>query len=135
MLMLTDAIKRDSNIIARDAAVQELPLLQFASYCRNFGFRVIGVTEASIAGNLCCVAHDRDMRRQRGAVGRFEESVMRRVKFIPMPGTPAYDAVSSNNSPTPDTPPVPSDPNNRKKMGTTGRTTIFYRRGDGKTVR
>jgi hypothetical protein len=75
------------------------------------------------------------MRRQRGAVGQFEESVMRRVKFIPMPGTPAYDAVNSNCAATPDTPSVPSDPNNQKKMGSTGRMTIFYRRGDGKTVR
>jgi hypothetical protein len=60
---------------------------------------------------------------------------MRRVKFLPMPGTPAYDAITANSAAMPDTPPVPSDPNNQKKMGTTGRMTIFYRRGYAKTVR
>lgn len=60
---------------------------------------------------------------------------MRRVKFIPLPGTPVYEAASGNTGPTPDTPGVPSDTNNQRKMGSIGRTTIFYRRGDGKTVR
>jgi hypothetical protein len=60
---------------------------------------------------------------------------MRRVKFIPVPGTPAYDAVTGSLAATPDTPPTPSDAQNQKKMSTTGRFTIFYRKGSGKIDR
>jgi hypothetical protein len=60
---------------------------------------------------------------------------LRRVKFIPVPGTPAHDAVIGSSAPTPDTPPALSDVQNQKRMSTSGRFTIFYRRGSGKTVR